>query len=134
MFSTREGKKCGRGKAPGKPGFPGTDRDEDTEEEEEEGFDEDFMKQMDALKRACQMHVSVTLLFFSFPSSTCSFSFLSVELLEFVNWILLYYSLLAAGACSFEYWGSDFVWSIAQIFGTVLGFGANLCLTSLGDS
>ncbi|CAK9868430.1 unnamed protein product [Sphagnum jensenii] len=59
MFSTREGKKCGRGKALGKPGFPGTERDEDDEEdeEEEEGFDEDFMKQMDALKRACQMHV-----------------------------------------------------------------------------
>jgi hypothetical protein len=55
-------------------------------------------------------------------------------LLEFVDWILLYYSLLAAGACGFDNWGSDFVWSIAQIFGTVLGFGANLCLKSLGDS
>ncbi len=68
MFSTREGKKCGRGKALGKPGFPGTDRDEDDEEdeEEEEGFDEDFMKQMDALKRACQMHVSVTCCCFLF--------------------------------------------------------------------
>ncbi len=69
MFSTREGKKCGRGKALGKPGFPGTDRDEDDEEdeEEEEGFDEDFMKQMDALKRACQMHVSVTCCCCFFP-------------------------------------------------------------------
>jgi hypothetical protein len=67
MFSTREDKKCGRGKALGKPGFPGTDRDEDDEEEEEEeGFDEDFMQQMDALKRACQMHVSVTCCCFFF--------------------------------------------------------------------
>jgi hypothetical protein len=78
MFSTREDKKCGRGKALGKPGFPGTDRDEDDEEEEEEGFDEDFMQQMDALKRACQMHVSVTcccFFFFFASSSAYSFSF-----------------------------------------------------------
>jgi hypothetical protein len=82
MFSTQEGKKCGRGKALGKPGFPGTDRDEDDEEdEEEEGFDEDFMKQMDALKRACQMHVSVTCFCFFFPSSTYSFSFCSLNCL-----------------------------------------------------
>jgi hypothetical protein len=89
MFSTREGKKCGRGKALGKPGFPGTERDEDDEEdeeeEEEEGFDEDFMKQMDALKRACQMHVSVTCCCFFFPpSSAYSFSFCSLNCLMLV--------------------------------------------------
>jgi hypothetical protein len=40
MFLTRESKKCERGKAPRKPGFLGTDQDEDIEEEEEEeGFD-----------------------------------------------------------------------------------------------
>ncbi len=58
---------------------------------------------------------------------------LSVELLESVDWILLYCCLLAAGSCGFDNRGADFVWSIAQIFGTVLGFGTNMCLTSLGD-